>query len=61
MIISGNEHKLYNIVIDYLKKEIRILYMRRAEYKKEQKEEVLYKVKEMKTKLEGILRAIEKI
>ena len=24
MIISGNEHKLYNIVIDYLKKEIRI-------------------------------------
>ena len=61
MIISGNEHKLYNIVIDYLKKEIRILYMRRAEYKKEQKEEVLNKVKEMKTKLEGILRAIEKI
>ena len=61
MIISGNEHKLYNIVIDYLKKEIRILYMRRAEYKKEQREEVLNKVKEMKTKLEGILRAIEKI
>ena len=61
MIISGNEHKLYNIVIDYMKKEIRILYMRRAEYKKEQREEVLNKVKEMKTKLEGILRAIEKI
>ena len=61
MIISGNEHKLYNIVIDYLKKEIRILYMRRAEYKKEQKDEVLNKVKEMKSKLEGILRAIEKI
>ena len=61
MIISGNEHKLYNIIVDYLKKEIRILYMRRAEYKKEQKEEVLNKVKEMKTKLEGILRAIEKI
>ena len=61
MIISGNEHKLYNIIVDYLKKEIRILYMRRAEYKKEQKDEVLNKVKEMKSKLEGILRAIEKI
>ena len=61
MIISGNEHKLYNIIVDYFKKEIRILYMRRAEYKKEQKDEVLNKVKEMKSKLEGILRAIEKI
>ena len=61
MIISGKEHKLYNIVIDYLKKEIRILYLRRPEYTKEQKEEILNKVKEMKTKLEGILKAIEKI
>ena len=61
MIISGKEHKLYNIVIDYLKKEIRILYLRRPEYTKEQKEDILKKVKEMKTKLEGILRAIDKI
>ena len=61
MIISGKEHKLYNIVIDYLKKEIRILYLRRPEYTKEQKEDILKKVKEMKTKLEGILRAINKI
>ena len=34
MIISGKEHKLYNIVIDYMKKEIRILYLRRPEYTK---------------------------
>jgi len=61
MIISGKEHKLYNIVIDYLNKEIRILYLRRPEYTKEQKEDILKKVKEMKTKLEGILRAIDKI
>ena len=61
MIISGKEHKLYNIVIDYLKKEIRILYLRRPEYTKEQKEDILKKVKEMKTKLEGILRSIDKI
>ena len=61
MIISGKEHKLYNIVIDYLKKEIRILYLRKPEYTKEQKEDILKKVKEMKTKLEGILRAIDKI
>jgi len=61
MIISGKEHKIYNIVIDYLKKEIRILYLRRPEYTKEQKEEILNKVKQMKSKLEGILKAIEKI
>ena len=61
MIISGKEHKLYNIVIDYMKKEIRILYLRRPEYTKEQKEEILKKVKDMKTRLEGILRAIDKI
>ena len=61
MIISGKEHKLYNIVIDYLKREIRILYLRRPEYTKEQKEDILKKVKEMKTKLEGILRAVDKI
>ena len=61
MIISGKEHKLYNIVIDYLKKEIRILYLRRPEYTKEQKEEILKKAMDMKTRLEGILRAIDKI
>ena len=61
LIISGKEHKLYNIAIDYMKKEIRILYLRRPEYTKEQKEELLKNVKDMKSKLEGILRAIEKI
>ena len=61
MIISGKEHRLYNIVIDYMKKEIRILYLRRPEYTKEQKEEILKKAKDMKTRLEGILRAIDKI
>lgn len=61
MIISGKNHKLYNIIIDYLKKEIRILYLRRPEYTKEKKEELLQKVKDMKSKLEGILKAIEKI
>ena len=61
MIISGKEHKLYNIVIDYMNKEIRILYLRRPEYTKEQKEEILKKVKDMKSRLEGILRAIDKI
>ena len=61
MIISGKEHKLYNIAIDYMNKEIRILYLRRPEYTKEQKEELLKNVKDMKAKLEGILRAIEKI
>ena len=61
MIISGKEHKLYNIVIDYMKKEIRILYLRRPEYTKEQKEEILKKAMDMKTRLEGILRAIDKI
>ena len=61
MIISGKEHKLYNIVIDYMNKEIRILYLRRPEYAKEQKEEILKKVKDMKSRLEGILRAIDKI
>ena len=44
MIISGKEHKLYNIVIDYLKKEIRILYLRRPEYTKEQKEKKKKKI-----------------
>ena len=61
MIISGKEHKLYNIAIDYMKKEIRILYIRRPVYTKEQKEELLKNVKGMKAKLEGILKAIEKI
>ena len=61
MIFSGKEHKLYNIVIDYMKKEIRILYLRRPEYTPEQKKELLKRVKDMKTKLQGILKAIEKI
>ena len=61
MIFSGKEHKLYNIVIDYMKKEIRILYLRRPEYTPEQKEELLKRVKDIKTKLQGILKAIEKI
>ena len=61
MIFSGKEHKLYNIVIDYMKKEIRILYLRRPEYTPEQKQELLKRVKDMKTKLQGILKAIEKI
>ena len=61
MIISGKEHKLYNIAIDYMNQEIRILYLRRPEYTKEQKEELLKNVKDMKAKLEGILRAIDKI
>jgi hypothetical protein len=61
MIFSGKEHKLYNIVINYMKKEIRILYLRRPEYTPEQKEELLKRVKDMKTKLQGILKAIEKI
>ena len=61
MIFSGKEHKLYNIVIDYMKKEIRILYLRRPEYTPEQKEELLKRVKDMKTKLQEILKAIEKI
>jgi hypothetical protein len=61
MLFSGKEHKLYNIVIDYMKKEIRILYLRRPEYTPEQKEELLKRVKDMKTKLQGILKAIEKI
>ena len=61
MIFSGKEHKLYNIVIDYMTNEIRILYLRRPEYTPEQKEELLKRVKDMKTKLQGILKAIEKI
>ena len=61
MLISGNEHKLYNIIIDYSKKEIRILYIRRCKFEKEQKEEILKKVKDMKSRLEGILKAIQKI
>ena len=44
-----------------MNQEIRILYLRRPEYTKEQKEELLKNVKDMKAKLEGILRAIDKI
>ena len=36
MLISGKEHNLYNIAVDYFKKEIKILYLRRPEYEKEQ-------------------------
>lgn len=61
MLISGKEHKLYNIVIDYFKKEIKILYLRKQTYESEEKAKLLNKVKNMKSKLELILRAIEKI
>lgn len=61
MLISGKEHKLFNVAIDYFKKEIKILYIRRPEYQKEQKEILLNKVKNMKSKLEVILKAIEKV
>ena len=61
MLISGKEHLLYNVMVDYLKKEIKILYLRRPNYEKEQKTELLNKVKNMKNKLEMILKAINKI
>ena len=61
MLISGKEHNLYNIAVDYFKKEIKILYLRRPEYEKEQKTNLLNKVKEMKAKLQVILGALEKI
>ena len=61
MLISGKEHQLYNIMVDYLKKEIKILYLRRPNYEKEQKTDLLNKVKNMKYKLEMILKAINKI
>ena len=61
MLISGKEHKLYNIEIDYLKKEIKILYLRRPQYEEEHKTILLNKIKNMKSKLEIILKAIEKV
>lgn len=61
MLISGKENKLYNIAIDYLKKEIKILYLRRPQYEQEHKTNLLNKVKNMKSKLELILKAIEKV
>lgn len=61
MLISGKEHRLYNVTVDYLKKEVKILYLRRATFEKEQKTNLLNKVKNMKTKLEMILKAINKI
>jgi len=61
MLITGKEHNLFNIIIDYLKKEIKILYLRRPQYEKEQKTNLLNKVKNMKAKLEIILKAIEKV
>ena len=61
MIISGKEHKLYNVVVDYFKKEIKILYIRKPTYEDEQKKLLLDKVKNMKSKLEVILKARDKI
>lgn len=61
MLISGKEHLLYNVIVDYLKKEIKILYIRRPNYEKEQKANLLNKVKNIKNKLEMILKAINKI
>ena len=61
MLISGKEHQLYNVMVDYFKKEIKILYLRRPNYEKEQKTDLLNKVKKMKNKLEMILKAINKI
>ena len=61
MLIAGKEHLLYNVMVDYLKKEIKILYLRRPNYEKEQKTKLLNKVKNMKNKLEMILKAINKI
>lgn len=61
MLISGKEHRLYNVTVDYLKKQVKILYLRRATFEKEQKTNLLNKVKNMKTKLEMILKAINKI
>ena len=61
MLISGKEHNLYNIVVDYCKKEIKILYLRRPQYGPEQKTNLLNKVKNVKSKLEFILKSLEKI
>jgi hypothetical protein len=61
MLISGKEHKLYNIAIDYFKKEIKIVYLRKQTYGPEQKANLLNKVKNIKSKLELILKAIDKI
>ena len=61
MLISGKEHRLYNIAVDYCKKEIKILYLRRPEYEEEQKKNLLNRVKNMKSKLEIILKSLEKI
>lgn len=61
MIISGKEHKLYNVVVDYFKKEIKILYIRKPTYEEGQKKLLLDKVKNIKSKLEVILKAIDKI
>lgn len=60
-LISGKEKNLFNISIDYLQKEIKILYLRRPQYKPEDKVELLNKIKNMKTKLEFVLKSLEKI
>ena len=56
---SQNPHKI--IKVNEQIEEIRILYIRRCKFEKEQKEEILKKVKDMKSRLEGILKAIQKI
>ena len=61
MLISGKEHRLYNIAVDYCKKEIKILYLRRPQYEEDQKKNLLNKVKNMKSKLEIILKSLEKV
>lgn len=61
IIISGNEKKLFTVIIDYDKKEIKILYIRKKTYGEAQKKNLLDKVKKMKTNLEMILNAINEI
>ena len=61
VLISGKEHKLYTVVVDYLKKEIKILYLRKVQYEKGQKTILLEKVKNMKNRLKKILNNINKI
>lgn len=61
MLVAGNEHGLYNVVIDYYEKEFKVLYIRRAEFEEEQKKNLLKNVKDMKSKLEKILKVVEKI
>ena len=59
LLISGKQHNLYNIAVDSLKKEIKILYIRRPQYEEEQKGTLINKVKFLKAKIGLILNAIE--